>query len=149
MSDIRIDREGVWSYRGAEMSRQDIIQLFCRHLKQDASGQYFIEIGKQRFCVEVEDTPYVVRSVCRIDRGDVTEECLYICLSDGSIEQLDLETLSISKENVPYCRVKSSCFDARFSRPGYYQLAEHLEHDPKRNAYFIPLKGQRYYLSEV
>ncbi len=142
MSDIRIDREGVWFYRGAEMTREDIVKLFYRHLKKDSSGHYFIQIGKQHFEVEVEDTVYVVQAV-RWDGGSsLSEECIHLYLSDGSIEDLDPETLCITKENIPYCKIRSGRFDARFSLSSYYQLTEHIQHDPARNAYFIRLKGQ-------
>jgi hypothetical protein len=62
-SDIRIDAEGVWFYRGAEMTRREIITLFYQNLRQDDSGRYFIEIGPQQYPVDVEDTAYVVWSI--------------------------------------------------------------------------------------
>ncbi|HAR97539.1 MAG TPA: DUF1285 domain-containing protein, partial [Syntrophus sp. (in: bacteria)] len=34
-SDIRIDKDGVWFYRGQEMFRREIVNLFYEHLKQD------------------------------------------------------------------------------------------------------------------
>jgi len=56
VSDIRIDTEGVWSYKGMEMSRRDIVELFYRSLRRNESGRYFIEIGRQQYPVDVEDT---------------------------------------------------------------------------------------------
>jgi len=139
ISDIRIDKEGSWSYGGVAMSRQDIVALFYRHLRQDRSGRCFIEIGRQRYPVEVEDTAYVVWAF-RIP-------CLL--LSDGSVEQLDPGTLRIGRGNIPYCKVKKGRFEARFSRSGYYQLAAHMEYDPLRDAFFISLNGRPHYIPDA
>ena len=34
-SFIRIDKEGVWYYKGNEMFRKDIVKLFYQNLKRD------------------------------------------------------------------------------------------------------------------
>jgi uncharacterized protein len=137
-SDIRIDVEGFWSYRGTEMTRQDIIRLFYGHLGQDSSGAFFIEMGQQRYLVSVEDTAFVVRLLVWA-RRDGEGECAYLHLSDDSIEELNPHTLRIGKDNVPYCRIKSGRFEARFSRSSYYRLAERVQYDSEIHAYFISL----------
>jgi len=143
ISDIRIDIEGTWSYRGMEMTRRDIIRLFYRHLKCDESGGYFIEIGRQRCRVDVEDTAYVVWAVRWTDEEAKTAgESAWLLLSDDSLERLDPETLRVGSDGVPHCRVKSGAFTARFSRSGYYQLAERIQYDPERDSYFILHKGK-------
>jgi uncharacterized protein len=144
MSDIRIDREGVWFYKGTEMSRRDIIRLFYENLLQDES-EYFIHMGGQHYPVEVEDTAYVVRAVYWIKSGNKLES-VRLLLSDGCFEELDPETLTIGKEDVLYCRIKAGRFDARFSRPSYYRLAEIIGFDPFKNSYFIELQGRLHYI---
>lgn len=145
-SDIRIDAEGMWFYRGIEMIRHDIISIFYRNLAQDASGCYFIEIGQQRYRVDVEDTAYAVWSLKWTDGRDGAEEYACLYLSDGSMEKLNPETLRIGGNHIPYCRVKDQRFEARFSRAGYYKLAERLQFDSESDAYFIALNGRRYLL---
>jgi uncharacterized protein len=144
MSDIRIDREGSWFYRGTEMFRQDIVGLFYQHLEQDYLG-YFIQIGEQRYRVDVEDTAYVVRAVYWTRSGDKLES-VRLLLSDNSVEELDPDTLKIGEENVLYCRVKAGRFDARFLRSSYYRFAEIIRFDPQPNSYFIELNERRHYL---
>ena len=146
--EIRIDKEGLWFYRGMEMSRRDIIRLFYRHLRKDESGRYAIEIGKQHYPVKVEDTAYIVWAVCWIDGDEAAEESIRLLLSDDSIEPLDPGTLRIGREGIPYCRVKNGCFDARFTRSSYYRLAERVQFDALCRSYFISLKQQRYYIEE-
>ncbi|MBN1569083.1 MAG: DUF1285 domain-containing protein [Acidobacteria bacterium] len=142
--DIRIDADGLWFYRGTEMIRREIVDLFYRNLHQDESGRYFIEIGKQRYPVAVEDTAYVVWKIRWCIGRDKRKEYGSILLSDNTVEVLDPGTLRIGKDHIPYCRVKNRRFEARFSRPGYYQLAERLQYDPADDTYSISLNGRRY-----
>jgi len=144
-SGIRIDREGSWSYRGSDIPRRVIIKLFYQNLHQDGAGRYFIEIGAQRCSVEVEDTAFAVWAVHR----NQADESVRLVLSDDSVEDLKPDTLRIGRDNVLYCRVKNSGFDARFSRPSYYQLVEHFRHDPQRDAFYLPMKGEAYYIPEL
>jgi len=63
---IFIDKEGAWFwfYRGSLMKRADIVSHLCEHLRrEESSGLYIIQMGKQRCYLEVEDTPLVVTSV--------------------------------------------------------------------------------------
>ncbi|MES0397152.1 MAG: hypothetical protein ABUK17_06360, partial [Syntrophobacteria bacterium] len=58
---IVIDREGDWYYQGSRMHRADIVSHLCQHLGRDeSSGLYIIQMGKQRCYLEVEDTPLVI-----------------------------------------------------------------------------------------
>ena len=147
-SDIRIDAEGTWFYRGTEMIRRDIVRLFYQHLRQGSSGDWFINIGHQRYPVHVEDTAFVVWGLRWAERQDGEGECAYLLLSDESVEKLDPGTLRIGENNIPYCRVRNSGFEARFSRSSYYRLAERLQYDPNINGYVISLNGQTYRLTE-
>ena len=61
--NIRIDKEGVWYYKGAEMFRKEIVNFFYQNLKRDESCQYLIELENDRCYLDVEDTPFVIRSV--------------------------------------------------------------------------------------
>ncbi len=35
MPDIKIDKEGTWFYKGAEMFRKDILEIFYEHLQAE------------------------------------------------------------------------------------------------------------------
>ena len=77
---IRIDKDGVWYYKGAEMFRKEIVNFFYQNLRQDESGNYLIELENDRCYLEVEDTPFVVRSVHRArvaspGIGDAVVQC--------------------------------------------------------------------------
>jgi hypothetical protein len=145
---IRIDKEGVWYYKGAEMFRKEIVNFFYQNLRQDETGNYLIEMENDRCYLEVEDTAFVVRSVRQAFSEKDGKAVLHLLLSDDTVDPLDPATLRIGKENVLYCTVKEDRFEARFLRPAYYQLADDIEYDEDQDKYFIPLNGDRYYLKD-
>ena len=64
---ILIDREGDWHHRGSRMQRTDIVSHLCQHLRRDeSSGLYIIQMGKQRCYLDVEDTPLVIKTVFHV-----------------------------------------------------------------------------------
>lgn len=147
-SFIRIDKEGVWHYRGNEMFRKDIVKLFYQNLKRDESGRYYIEIENDLASVEVEDTAYVVRAVYRFGTPTDGNERIAVLLNDETLEELDCETLCINRHNVLYCTVKPDVHPARFLRSSYYQIADLFEYDETRDSYYLPLNGSRYEIQD-
>jgi hypothetical protein len=145
--DIKIDKEGTWYYRGAHMFRKEILSVFFENLKIDECGKYLIELGEERCYLDVEDTAFVVREVHKKCSPQSSEDQIYIRLTDESLEKLDLPTLHVGRDNVLYCQVKDGKFIARFSRNGYYQLAEFIEEEKKENCFFISLNGEKYFIN--
>ncbi len=145
--DIRIDKEGTWYYRGAEMLRKDIVYLLYRHLRIDESGRYLIDYNNERFYVDAEDTPFVIKAIYR----SISEEegdAITILMPDGSREWLDPSTIRIGGDNTLYCTMTSRGFKARFSRASYYQIAEYIESEAEEDGYFISLNKHRYYIKK-
>jgi len=148
-SDLHIDREGLWYYRGSEMTRREIIRLFYRNLIRDDSGRYSIKIGTQNYPVDVEDTAYVVWSVRYSREAKNTGEYFDLLLSDDGIERLDPGTLTIGADNIPYCRVLNGRFEARFSKSAYYALAEYIHYDPRLDSYYLLLNNRSYFIEKT
>lgn len=149
LCDIRIDKDGVWYYRGAEMYRHDIVQYLYAHVKKKAEGDYYIEISEYDRCkIDVEDTAFVVKSAERVHLDNGKKDAIRIHLSDGSSEELRLDSLSISGENVLYCRIKENEFKARFSRKSYYQIINDVEYDDQLGKYFLKINGDRFFIEE-
>lgn len=142
--EIRIDRNGVWYFRGAEMFRTDIVRLFYENLKKDGTGRYLIEMGSERCYLDVEDTPFVVTSIRRKRPEKDGEERVVLRLIDGTDEILDPTTLRIGKDNVLYCAIRNGDHSARFSRASYYEMAAAFDYDPERDRFFFPLNGRNY-----
>jgi hypothetical protein len=148
-SDLRIDREGLWYYRGVVMTRREIIRLFYRNLIRDESGRYSIKIGTQNYPVDVEDTAYVVWSVRYSGKTENAVEYIDLLLSDDGTEQLDPGTLTIGANNIPYCRVLNGRFEARFSKSAYYALAQHIHYNSQLDRYYLLLNNSSYYIEKA
>ena len=67
-------------------------------------------------------------------------------MPDGSEEKLDPNTLRVSSDDVLHCSVGPG-LPARFSRAGYYQLAEHIQYDTEQDRYYLLLNGNRFYIA--
>ena len=148
-SEIKIDKEGVWYYKGAHMFRKDILCIFFEHLKIDECGKYLIELDEECYYLDVEDTAFVVAAVYKTKLQDVGLDQFDVLLNDDSCEKLQINSLYIGKDNVLYCRVKEGKFSARFSRKSYYQLAEYIEQSENENHFYINLNGEKYFISET
>lgn len=143
-SEIKIDKDGIWYYRGAHMFRKEILSTFFEHLKMDDCGEYFIELNEEIYFLDVEDTAFVVTAVCKTKAPSNGHEQLVVKISDDCMEPLDLDTLTIGKNNIMYCRIKDRKFPARFMRKSYYQLAEFIEEDGTDNTFYIVLNHRKY-----
>ena len=128
------------------MFRKDILKLFFESLKKDELGRYLIEFKGDRCLIEVEDTPFVVKAAGSDNREDRENESIEILLSDFTSEKLDPSTLRVGMDNVLYCSIKGGKFEARFSRSGYYQIAEFIKYDEDKDAYFVSINGRNYYI---
>ncbi len=145
-SDIKIDKDGIWYYRGAHMFRKDILCIFFENLKVDDCGQYYIELNEEISYLDVEDTAFVITAVDRSKDPASGDEKLEILLSDDERERLDLSTLTVGKDDVMYCRIKKGKFLARFTRKSYYQLAEFIEQGDLDNTFYISLNSEKYFI---
>jgi len=139
---IRIDKEGVWFYNGAVMFRKDILKLFFESLKVDELGRYLIEFEGDKCLIEVEDTPFVVKTAGKSDVDEHEPQSIEVLLSDLTLEKLDISTLKVAWIMSSTAGSRIEKFKARFSRPGYYQIAEFIKYDEDKDAYLCPLMGE-------
>ncbi len=133
-----IDKDGRWFQNGQEIIHEAIYRQFCAMLERTASGGYQVRMGREVCRVEVEDAPFVVKSIIEGSDGSVS-----IRLNDGTTEPFDPDGFWIGEENVPYCRIRGGSFHARFSRPAYYQIADHIDSDAKGEHFFFQLNGKQ------
>jgi hypothetical protein len=118
---ITLDAEGRWWHEGDPIDNPRIAELFHRSIERTPGGTYVLHIAPFTYPIEVKDTPYFVR------RCEVQGQTARIYLSDGSDEQLEPKSLRYAADRGFYCAVKGGKFGARFNRPAYYALAEHVE----------------------
>jgi len=115
-----IDKRGNWFQDGIKIQHRLTYLYNNKLLKRDEEGNYYLDEGSGKLYIKVEDTPFVVKMI------DKKGEDFYIILNDETQEKLDLNTLSINNENIPYAKVKNAEFDARFTRPAYYEFMKDL-----------------------
>jgi len=144
--EIRIDKNGTWYYNGSEMIRNDIVQWFYQYLDRDESGNYIINMLHDRCRLEVDDAPYVVQKVSPSFSSEDEIDALHLHLNSDEIEELDPKYLRIGKDNVLYCSIRNKRFEARFSRPSYYQLADFIRDDASDGSFYIEIKKKKYIL---
>ncbi len=132
---IRIDREGHWFYNGRQIIHPSVLSVFNDGLFLGEDNNYYLKVDDDIARIEVEDTPFVVGRVRPIEQ-EGTVSGFMIGLSDGTEERLDLQTLEINRDNIPYCRVRKG-MSARFCSQAYYMLAEYIEYDEDSDTYFI------------
>ena len=148
-SEIKIDKEGIWYYKGAHMFRKEILSVFFENLKIDECGKYLIELDEERYSLDVEDTAFVVAAVSKTKLTDFGLEQIDVILSDDSCEKLEINSLYEGRDNVLYCLVKKGRFAARFLRKSYYQLAEFIEQSENERDYFISLNGEKFQINRT
>ena len=131
-----IDKDGKWFQNDAEIIHPNVYAIFCKALETTPDGGYQVRIGREVCRVEVEDAPFVVQGL-----SENSDKQLIIRLNDGTDEVFNPEPLFIGEDNIPYTEVKNRIFKARFSRPAYYQLAQHItEHNQE---FYIDIAGKR------
>lgn len=119
-SGLRLDAEGRWWHREQPVEHPRLAEALHRWLDRLEDGRYVVRLDARRYAyVEVDDAPYLVRTVTAASGDRVT-----LHLSDGSEEELAYHTLRVGEDNVLYCQVKGGRMPARFSRPAYYLLAQ-------------------------
>ncbi len=134
---LTIDKDGRWFQNGVEIIHREIYLDFTRMLERAPDGGYRVRMGREVCGVDVEDAPFVVQSVSDEEAGIVLE------LNDATREQFHPESFWIGDEHVPYVQVKDGLFHARFSRPAYYQIAEHIVSEDDGKTFCFVIDGCR------
>ena len=146
---IYVDKEGRWFHKGAPIIHRGFLLLFYQSIRMDEQGRYLIEFHDQTCVLQVEDTPFVILRVSFVPRGGSEDrEHFMLHLIDGTKEALNPQTLTVGDNNVLYCRIRNGQFKARFSRPSYYQLAQHIQEDQESGRFYLSLDGNTYFIGQ-
>lgn len=133
---IYIDKEGNWYQDGIPILHRWTYLYNNKLLRRDEESRYYIDEGRGRVYAYVEDTPFVVKMIDKRNDG------IYLILNDETEEKLDFNALWINEENIPYTKIKNGEFEARFSRPAYYEITKYLKQEGDR--FYIELDGIEY-----
>jgi hypothetical protein len=133
---VKIDKNGNWFINNEPVKHEGIALFLTRSVVKENTG-YYLKIKDEKIPIEVEDTPYIVKQVMHRNGK------FFLLLNDGTTELLNPSTLEVGRENILYCKIKEDA-RARFSRPAYYQIAEHIRQDSE--GYFIIVEGKKFYI---
>lgn len=123
LEEIRLDQRGRWTHEGLAFENQKVVDLFSRSVGRTEGGTWVLNIGKFTYPIVVEDTGFFVEQVFW------ESEPPKILLSDGNTEALQIDSLHYEPEGRLYCTIKDGAFRARFKRPAYHSIIDHLEDD--------------------
>lgn len=143
-SSLFLDKEGRWFHEGVEITHRRTSLLFSRNLQRGPDDGYYIELGSERARVEVEDTPYTVKSVTVLNGDGGNPKAYILHLNDETEEFLDPRALTVGKKDVMYCRVKQGAERARILRSAYYQICLQIETNAEENRFWLPCGGGKY-----
>jgi uncharacterized protein len=143
-TDLFLDKDGRWFHEGIEITHQRTCSLFSRSLTKGSDGRYYVRVGKEYAPVDLEDKPFVIKSVTIVTDSEESCSMYRILLNDETEETLDPNTLTIGPDHVMYCTVKGSTVEARFLRSAYYQISAHVEYIETEDRYVLPWKGHNY-----
>lgn len=148
---MRIAQDGRWYYQGGEIKRPAMVKMFSRILwKED--DRYFLKTPVEKVGIQVDDVPFQVISVERIDQ---TDALLRFKTSTGEVVDAGLEhpirvvTDAQTGEPSPYLLIRQG-MEGRIQRSVFYQLAEWaaLEESEQGNAWIVLSQGERFSLGE-
>ncbi len=132
--EIKIDKDGRWFHNGEEITHPGVYKYLNSILGVDEKG-YFLNDRGRKFYIEVEDVPFVIRSL--IEKNNK----VYLLLNDETEEEFNPEALEIKNGEVFYVPVKEGQFLARFSRKAQTQLYEFVKE--KDGSYLLEVNGKK------
>ena len=125
--DMKIARDGTWSYRGSPIGRKRLVKLFSTVLRREADGDYWLVTPVERGRIEVEDVPFIAEEL--VERGAGPEMTLSFRTNlDDWVEADAAHPLRVlhdaeSGEPAPYILVRDG-LEARLARAVFYHLVE-------------------------
>jgi len=125
--EIRIARDGTWSYRGSPIGRAPLVRLFASVLRREPDGSYWLVTPAERGRVAVDDAPFA--AVELTVEGDGREQALIFRTNiDDSVTADESHPLRVaidpaSGEPSPYLLVRDG-LEALITRAVFYQLVD-------------------------
>lgn len=121
LDEIRLSARGEWTHEGLAFENRKVIALFSKSVDRTEGGTWVLRIGQFTYPIVVEDTGFFVEKV------DWSTTPATLSLSDGTVESLQVFTLSYQSGGRLYTLIKEGSFQARFLREAYYSITNYIE----------------------
>lgn len=135
--DIRISRDGSWSYMGSTIQREALVKLFASVLRKDEDRRHYLVTPVEKVGITVEDAPFLAVEMHSVGEGRQQLLTLRTNVGDvvevGDDHPLRFDTEPSSDGLKPYVLVRGR-LEALLTRPLLYQLAELLTEEDGEGA---------------
>jgi len=128
--DIRIARDGSWSYLGSPITRPGLVKLFSSILKKEGE-RFFLVTPVEKVGITVEDAPFVAVDFTVAGQGQdqvlTFETQVGDMVEAGAEFPIRVDRQNESDEPSPYVLVRSN-LEALIDRKSFYRLVDLGEH---------------------
>jgi hypothetical protein len=129
--DIRILRDGTWTYQGDPIRRKKLCQLFATVLQRDEEGAYWLVTPAERGRIQVDDAPFVAVEMAERRNADGAPVLAFRTNLDHWVEAgpdhpIRVETDPDTAEPSPYIEVRDG-LEALIARPVFYDMVERAD----------------------
>lgn len=124
-SDMRIARDGGWTYRGSPIERQEMVRLFASILRREPDGRFVLVTPAEKLDIAVEDAPFVATGLVTDGAGRDRRLAFTLNTGDAVLADADhvLRVAGGADGPRPYLHVRGG-LEALVARPVYYELVE-------------------------
>ena len=145
-SQMRIARDGTWSYRGSPIGRPAMVRLFSTVLRREPDGSHVLVTPVEKLSIKVESTAFRATQMTMSGKGEQRRIGLTLDSGDALIVGPDHPLTVVDTPEGPSPRVAVRFgLEAELARPLYYELADIAlaeGHDPPgiwSDGIFFPL----------
>ena len=146
--NMRIDRNGIWYYRGTPIGRQALVKLFSTVLRRDEDGVHWLTTPVENGRIEVEDSAFI--AVELLVEGEGQSQIIRFRTNvDDTVTLDDEHPLRMvqddeSGEPRPYIYVRKG-LEARIARSAFYHLIERGQAAPDNEENFGIWSGGHFF----
>jgi hypothetical protein len=117
---MRIDRDGVWHYRGSPINRLELVKLFASVLRRDTEGAHWLITPAEIAPVAVEDAPFIV--VALDVEGTDHNQVIHLKTNVDTSVRVDADhPLRPGADGVPRVQLAGG-LEGKLNRPVYYDV---------------------------
>ncbi len=124
--DIRIAKDGTWSYLGSPINRFELVRLFSSILKKE-DGKYYLVTPVEKVGITVEDVPFVALDFDRDGDGKAQSLTFTTHVGDSAVAGADHPIRIVidpeTDEPSPYILIRAN-LEARIDRKSFYRLVD-------------------------
>ena len=126
-SEMRIARDGSWSYRGSPIRRPALVKLFSQLLRRDGE-EYYLVTPPEKLRIDIEDAPFVAVDV-EVEEQEGQQALRFVTQVGDEVVAGSDHPIKIEPGPRPYVHIRDRLW-ALINRPAYYRLAELSEREP-------------------